>query len=65
MREFSNKYTLHLAFALQNVKLASLVNVVSLSCSICTTSVCNSSMSFASTYFDISSGNCLSFELPV
>ena len=64
MREFSDKYSLHLAIALQNFKLALLVNVVSLSRSICPTSVCNSTMSFASIYFNISSGNYLSFELP-
>ena len=39
MREFSDKYSLHLAITLQNFKLALLVNVVSLSCSICSTSV--------------------------
>ena len=61
--EFSDKYSLHLAIALQNFKLVSQVNVVSLFCSICSTSVSNSSMSFASIYFGILSGNCSSFEL--
>ena len=46
MRGFSDKYSLHLAIALKNFKLVSLVNVVFLFCSICPTNLRNSSMSF-------------------
>ena len=43
VREFSDKYSLHLVIALQIFKVVSLVNMVSLFCSICATNVRNSS----------------------